>query len=52
MGVRGAAMLAVAIVLVVLLAAEGSTALATLPFVVALHFLKTFLGWVELAWRL
>lgn len=51
-GRRGIAIVVSAFVLALTLAAQWWTALAALPFWVALHLLKTLLGWVDLAWRL
>jgi hypothetical protein len=49
---RGMAVIAALVVLTFVLASEWWTSIATLPFLVAIHLLKTLLGWVELAWRL
>jgi hypothetical protein len=51
-GWRGIMIVAALIIVAFVMAAEWWTSIATLPFLVALHLLKTLLGWVEFAWRL
>jgi hypothetical protein len=49
---RGTIATLLAIALVFAAATFWLTDLATLPITVALHFLETFLHWVEIVWRL